>query len=214
MSELDNSMIKIAHYDWNANRLDDLELGIAEADCKNYDKLLSRVIVAEQANLRQGTSSVKTRGEVTRSTRKLYRQKGTGNARAGDAGSPTRYHGGVAFGPNPRSYNQKINRKERKKAFTIGVSLRHKDTFCVTGEFGFKKTKEADGFLKNIGIDRKILMIVNVDDGEKRLLFRNIQNVELVNVSSVTLNSIMKYPNILITQTALDELKKRLHDEG
>jgi len=207
-------MIKIAHYDWDANRLDDLELGIAETDDTNYDKLLSRVIVAEQANLRQGTSSVKTRGEVTRSTRKLYRQKGTGNARAGDAGSPTRYHGGVAFGPNPRSYNQKINRKERKKAFAIGVSLKHKDIFCVTGEFGFKKTKEADGFLKNIGIDRKILVIVNVDDGEKRLLFRNIQNVELTNISSVTLNSIMKYPNILITQTALGELKKRLHDEG
>ncbi len=214
MSEAYSKTIKIGHYDWTASRLEDIELGIPGFSGKNYDRLLSRVIVAEQANLRQGTVSVKTRGTVSRSTRKLYRQKGTGNARAGDAGSPTRYHGGVAFGPHPRSYNQKINKKEKKKAFLVGLTLRQNDIFCITGEFGFKKTKEAYGFLKDIKIDGNVLMLVDTEDNDKRIVFRNIEDVELINVNSVRVGSLMNYSNILITEAALNGLKKRLHDEG
>jgi len=202
MSEAYSKTIKIGHYDWAASRLEDIELGIPGVSGKNYDRLLSRIIVAEQANLRQGTSSVKTRGTVSRSTRKLYRQKGTGNARAGDAGSPTRYHGGVAFGPHPRSYNQKINKKEKKKAFLVGLTLRQNDIFCITGEFVFKKT------------DGNVLMLVDTEDNDKRIVFRNIEDVELINVNSVRVSSLMNYSNILVTEAALNRLKKRLHNEG
>lgn len=206
---------KLSHFNWEGSQLEPVEFPIVAKD-KSYDLLLSRVIAAEAANLRHGNGSSKSRGEVKYSTRKLYRQKGTGNSRAGSAGSGTRYHGGAIFGPSPRSFNQKVNKKEKRKALEVGLSLKNNDndTIVISGDFGFRKTKEAAKFLNDININGKILLVVGNGEDDKRVAFRNLSNVAISNCNSVTLTSVLKYSKILFTEAAALLFKKRFGHEG
>lgn len=133
------------------------ESGNAQLNADLYNKevvntdLIHEYVILQQANKRQSSAHTKTRGEVRGSGKKLYRQKGTGSARVGDAQSPIRVGGGVAFGPsNERNYSKKMNKQMRRKAMRGVISLKAEDN-AIAGVkvFGLKapKTKDAVAFL-------------------------------------------------------------------
>src|SRR5687768_7014266 len=128
-------------------------LSEAVANATANDTLLHRVIVAEEANKRQGTQSAKTRSEVKGGGRKPYKQKKTGNARQGSTRSPHYTHGGMALAVKPRDYDKKVNRKERRAALLSALSakLQSGDATIVDGiVFAEARTKQAVDFLKNL----------------------------------------------------------------
>lgn len=142
--------------------------------------VLHRAVVAEQANKRQGTQSTKTRAEVRGGGRKPYRQKKTGRARQGSIRAPHYAHGGVAHAPKPRSYDQKVNRKERRLAILGALKSRFEagDVIVVDNiSFDAPKTKQAVQLLDSVGaVARRVLVVVpEVEEAIVRS-FRNLRN--------------------------------------
>ncbi len=114
--------IRVNVYNLQREKVSELDLNEAIFAVPIKKHILHLVVVTQLSARRAGTASTKTRGEVNCSGRKLWRQKGTGRARVGDAGSPTRVGGGVAFGPKPRKYTKKVNKKVRKSALKMALS--------------------------------------------------------------------------------------------
>jgi large subunit ribosomal protein L4 len=143
-----------------------------------------RADVAEIANSRQGTQSTKTRSDAHGGGRKPYRQKKTGNARQGTIRAPHYAHGGVAFAPKPRSYEKKINKKERRLATITAFSERAKGgDVLVADKIAFAKpqTKEAVALLKGLGLEgvARVLVVIAENDSAAMKSFRNLTNVEV-----------------------------------
>lgn len=156
------------------------KLSDALTDVRVLAPVLHRAVVAEQANKRQGTQSTKTRAEVRGGGRKPYRQKKTGRARQGSIRAPHYAHGGVTHAPKPRSYEQKVNRKERRLAILGALKSRFEagDVIVVDSiSFDAPKTKQAVQFLDSIGaVARRVLVVVpEVEDAVVRS-FRNLRN--------------------------------------
>jgi large subunit ribosomal protein L4 len=126
--------------------------------------IVHQAVLRQQANARQGNASTKTRGEVNGSTRKLYRQKGTGNARAGGRKSPTRKGGGVVFGPHPRDYHQAMPKKMRQLALRCALSAKTSDgelKILDTLKFDEPKTKQITGVLDALNIENSALVVTS-----------------------------------------------------
>ena len=171
-------------------------------------------IKSELASRRQGTSSSKTRSEVSGGGRKPYKQKGTGNARVGSTRNPSRVHGGSAFGPKPRKYSLKINKKvknlARKSALSIKVSS---DSFKVLNDFSMDKikTKEFLLVLKNLDVfNKKTLVITDVNDNNLNMSSRNIKNINLVNVRNFSTYDVMNSNFLLFDKNSIDFLNRNL----
>lgn len=177
-------------------------------------ELLALYVRVYLANQRQGTASTKTRGEVTGSTRKIYKQKGTGRARHGDIKAPIFVGGGIVGGPKPRDYSLKLNKKQIKKALFSALSLKFKNQQIsgLSNEFlSIKpKTKTIAQFLKSLSLDKKEALIV-VPKMEKNgivLASRNLPRVELLDVGSINPFAILKNKIVLIVEDALKMIKK------
>ena len=119
--------MQVPVYGLSGEVVDNIEISDRVFDVPFNEAVVHQAVVRQRANARQGTASTKTRGEVTGSSRKLYRQKGTGNARAGSAKSPIRRGGGIMFGPKPRSYRQAMPRKMRQLALRCALSAKARD---------------------------------------------------------------------------------------
>lgn len=159
-------------------------LSEAIAGAKASDAVLHRVVVAEEANKRQGTQSAKTRSEVRGGGRKPYKQKKTGNARQGSIRAPHYAHGGMALAVKPRDYDKKVNKKERIAAIlgALNAKLQSGDATVVDGlVFSEARTKNAATFLKAIGLAdaRRILVVLPNYDDVTYKSFRNLPNVEV-----------------------------------
>ncbi|MCD6129735.1 MAG: 50S ribosomal protein L4 [Deltaproteobacteria bacterium] len=171
---------------------------------------VSRIVKAYLANKRRGTASSKTRGDVSGGGRKPWRQKGTGRARAGSIRSPLWVGGGVCFGPKPRTYKQKVNKKEKKKVYLWALSQKITDGDLIVVEeldFSSPKTKEACLTLKNLGVE-KGLVVVNNDMVNSILSMRNIEKIELKESHSVNVYDILRYKKIVVPQKLLPEMLK------
>ncbi len=143
--------------------------------------VMHQVVVAQLAHRRAGTQSTKTRAEVSGGGKKPFRQKGTGNARQGSTRAPHYSGGGVALGPKPRSYSQKVNKKVIKLALASALSDRLSEgKVVVVDDWGFSKTKDAVAALKALGVDGTALIVVGRDEDAAAKSFRNIPNVQLV----------------------------------
>ena len=143
--------------------------------------VMHQVVVAQLAHRRAGTQSTKTRGEVSGGGKKPFRQKGTGSARQGSTRSPHYVGGGIALGPKPRSYSQKVNKKVVKLALASALSDRFNEgRVVVADDWGFSKTKDAVAALKSLGIDGTVLVVVGRDEDAAAKAFRNLPNVQLV----------------------------------
>ena len=174
---------------------------------------VKEVIVAINANNRQGTHSTKTRGEVRGGGKKPWRQKGTGRARAGSSRSPIWTGGGVTFGPQPRSYTFKVNRKERRAALRSALSL-HADRGSLAGvdpaAFATPSTKQAAKLLKDWGSTSSVLVVVGADEANIALSFRNIDRVNVLAASEAGVADIVNAARLVVSQVGLDELSGRL----
>jgi large subunit ribosomal protein L4 len=171
------------------------------------------VVVAFRAALRAGTASTKTRAEIKGTGAKPYRQKGTGRARAGSNKSPIRVGGGIAFGPKPRVYFKKVNKKVRQLALKRAFSERVKDTNVhIVDHLDFEdhKTKHAIELLSNLNLERKTLMIVKDYTDNTLLATGNIPNVLLMKAASVNVYQLLNYKNVLFSEDAIKEFVGRL----
>ena len=171
-------------------------------------------IKSELASNRQGTSSSKTRSEVRGGGRKPYKQKGTGNARVGSTRNPARVHGGSAFGPKPRTYNLKINKKVRSVARRSALSLKiSADTFKILDDLTMKKTKTKNFVetLKKLELfDKKVIILSNEYCENLYLSSRNLEKINFVNVKSFSTYDIMNSNYLLIDKNAVEYLNKNL----
>ena len=171
-------------------------------------------VKSELAAKRQGTSSSKTRSEVSGGGRKPYKQKGTGNARVGSTRNPARVHGGAAFGPKPRSYNIKINKKVRTLARKSALSLKlSNDSFKIVDDLNMNqiKTKEFIDTLKHLELSgRKVVIMTNDMCKNLYLSSRNLERVNLVNSKSFSTYDLVNSNYLLIDKKSVEYLNEAL----
>jgi large subunit ribosomal protein L4 len=168
--------------------------------------VVHQVMVGQQANARQGTHATKTRGEVTGSTRKLFRQKGTGYARAGSKKSPLRRGGGITFGPKPRDYRQELPRKMRRLALRCVLSAKAGDgELKVLEEFDFTepKTKKMLAALKALGVDSSALIVTPEPEENVIKSARNISAIKTMPVHIINVLDILSHKMLLMTEDAV-----------
>lgn len=170
-------------------------------------------VKSELAAKRQGTSSSKTRGEVRGGGAKPWKQKGTGRARIGSTRNPSRVHGGSAFGPEPRNYNDKVNKKVKSIARNSAISKKVKSNlFKIVDDLSLKsfKTKDFNKILNNLGInDTKVTMITGDSDRNLYLSSRNIHYVNLVSVKSFSTYDIVNSDMLLFDKSSVEYLNER-----
>ncbi len=164
------------------------------------------------ANQRQGTHKSKERSEISGSTKKIKKQKGTGSARAGDINSPLFIGGGRVFGPRPRDYSFKLNKKLKKLARKSALSYKAKENnILVIEDFTFEtpKTKEFIGILNNLNIfDKKTLLILFESNKSVYLSSRNLGQVKVVNVTDLNTYDILNANNLMFLESSLAEFNK------
>ncbi|MFV0307060.1 MAG: 50S ribosomal protein L4 [Desertimonas sp.] len=167
-----------AGQDAGSAELDDAVFGI-----QPNVPVMHQVVTAQLAKRRAGTQSTKTRSEVRGGGAKPYRQKGTGNARQGSTNAPHYSGGGIALGPKPRSYEQKTPKKMIRLALRSALSDRAAEgKVLVVDSWGFEqpKTKDALAALGALGLDGRVLVVVDRDDVSTALSFRNLPEVQLI----------------------------------
>ena len=206
--------MKLELMNLNGEKVKDVNLENSIFGIEPNDVVLKDAVVLGRAALRQGTHKAKTRAEVSGGGRKPWRQKGTGNARQGSIRAVQWVGGGIAFGPVPRSYNKKQNRKERRLALKSAYSYKAKDNAIVVVEdikFNTPKTKEMVALLKNLGLENdKTLLIVKEYDENVILASRNLKKVMIETVSEVSVLDLMSAKKVLIENSALEEIKEVL----
>ena len=176
--------------------------------------VMHQVVRMQRASWRQGTSNTRTRGMVSGGGRKPFRQKGTGRARQGTIRAPQFRGGGTVFGPHPRSYAFKVNRKEIKLAMRSALSAKLADgEFFVVKDFGIEtpKTKEAVKILKALGLDdRRVTLIVGNSDVETFLSFRNLPLVNVFPVAEINTYELLDNKALVVTEEALAYIEEVL----
>lgn len=170
------------------------------------EALVHQAVVRQQANARQGTASTKTRGEVAGSTKKLYRQKGTGSARAGSAKSPTRRGGGIIFGPHPRDYRQAMPKNMRRLALRCVLSAKFGEgemRILESLKLDDIKTKKVAGILDAMKVGKSALVVTS--DSEQNLVksARNIPGVKTLPANLLNVLDVVSCHDLLIEVDAV-----------
>ena len=177
------------------------------------DAVLYDAITLSRNSLRQGTASTKTRSEVSGGGKKPWRQKGTGRARQGSTRAPHWRHGGVVFGPHPRDYDKKMNRKERRLALKSALAYKAIDNELVIVD-SFKlessKTKEVVGILNNLKVSKNVLIVVDELDENMVLATRNLNNVILLEANEINVLDIISSDYMVITEKAIKMIEEVL----
>ncbi len=177
-----------------------------------HEALVHEAARADLNARRRGTHSSLTRGEVAMTTAKAWRQKGTGRARAGALSVPHRYGGGAAFGPKPRHYTVKVNRKARRKALRAALTVHaERGTVAVLDGSTFKDpaTKQASDALKKWGADAPTLIVVGAEEQAVAKSFRNIEGITVAQATAAGVADVLGASSLVITEAALEELKGR-----
>ena len=171
-------------------------------------------IVLAQASLRQGTASTKTRSEVSGGGRKPYKQKGTGNARQGSTRSPQWPGGGIVFGPKPRKYDKKQNRKERTLALKSVLSSKFQEKELVVVEnlnLETAKTKDFNTMLKNLKVDKKALVVFADDNENLFLASRNNNKVAVLATEEINVLDLVATDYLVIDESSVKKLEEVLN---
>jgi len=170
------------------------------------EAVVHQAVVRQKANERQGTASTKTRGEVAGSGKKLYRQKHTGMARAGNRRSPTRRGGGIIFGPQPRDYRQEMPKKMRRLALRCALSakVREKElTVLEKLELDQPKTREMAGILAALGVNSPTLIVTGKPEGNIVKSARNLAGIKTLPANILNVVDILFYKRLLMTEAAV-----------
>ena len=204
-------MAKVKVYNMNAEEVGTKTLKDSIFGNEYNEGLIHEVIVAYNANQRQGTKSTLTRSEVRGHAAKPWRQKGTGRARQGSTKGPQWTGGGVVFAPKPRDFSKKVNKVAKRVALLSALSekLREKnvtvlDKFDITSA----KTKDAQKFLDAFKFDGSVV-VVSADNTEKEVrAVKNIQNLQTVDVSLLNVYDVVANKNVVLTESAIKYLEE------
>ncbi|MFA5515103.1 MAG: 50S ribosomal protein L4 [Desulfuromonadales bacterium] len=205
-------MAKIAVYDINRQQVAERELddNIFNVDVKGY--LIHDMVRYQLAARRQGTAATKGRSEVSGGGRKPFKQKGTGNARQGSTRAPHFVGGGTVFGPQPRKYDFKLNRKVKKAALRSALSVRLKEEKLTVLDAINLEQISTKGFvevLKRFEL-AATLIVIDQENSPVELSARNLPNVKVLRAEGVNVYDVMKYPNLLLTEGAVSQLEGAL----
>ena len=193
-------------------KIEDIKLNKDVFGIEPNKNVLYDAVILARASMRQGTHDTKTRSEVSGGGRKPWRQKGTGHARQGSIRAVQWRGGGIAFGPTPRDYSKKQNRKERRLALQSAVVSKLED-FVVVKELKLKssKTKEMQEVLNGLKLnDVNTLVIVNELDENLILASRNISNILLIDVTELNVLDLVAATKVLVTKDALKSIEEVL----
>jgi len=175
--------------------------------------VMHQAMVRQQANARLGTSNTLRRGEVQGSTRKLYKQKGTGRARAGSARAPNRKGGGVAHGPHPRSYRQDMPRKMRRLAVRSALSAKFAADelrFIDSWSFERPRTKDFLNSLASLNIDGKALIVLDQRDAVVQRSANNLAGVKTLMAHYLNVIDLLNFDTVIISRAAVDVIESYL----
>lgn len=205
-------MAKIAVYDINRKQVAERELDDAVFNTEVKEYLIHDMVRYQLAARRQGTAKTKNRTEVSGGGKKPYKQKGTGNARQGSRRAPNHVGGGTVFGPTPRDYEFKLNRKVKKAALKSALSARYRDEQLVVLDALQLPQISTQGFaavLERFELD-KTLVVIEGDNRNLELSARNLPNVKVLRAEGVNVYDVMKYPRLLLTAGAVDQIEGAL----
>ena len=177
------------------------------------EQAVHEAVVAFNAHQRAGTASTKSKSNVAGTGAKPWKQKGLGRARAGYKQSPVWRGGAVAHGPHPRKYKKKLSKKVVKLAFQRAFSAKvEQNEITVIEDLSLSapKTKEFVAVLKNLGLDRGALFVVDANNENVLLASRNLPKVEVVTAKLANTYQLLRYKNVVITKAGMEELEKRL----
>mgnify|MGYP003335264975 CR=1 FL=1 len=206
-------MIDCEVKNWEGEAVGQTTLELKVAADANAADLVHRAIVRQRANARQGTVSTKTRAEVRGGGRKPWRQKGTGRARAGSIRSPLWRGGGVIFGPKPRDFSQKMNRKERRLALRTALNSRAADLIVIEDiatQLPQPKTRELVAALGRwgVGVGERVLLVLAEIPETVYLSARNISTVKLIRADSLNVYDLLLANKIVATAAALEKIRE------
>ena len=200
-------------YDFDGNKVGEQELNAFIFDAPVHMPAIHRVVVAHLANCRQGTASSKTRGDVSGGGKKPWRQKHTGRARQGSTRSPIWVHGGVAHGPHPRDYHQKVNKKVRQLALRSVLSDKVRDNMLavVNGLDSLQRpsTKSIMPLFNALNA-KKALVVYHSNSNGVNLVksVRNINGSKCLNVDSINVYDILNANNLLVSPQAISKIEE------
>ncbi len=204
-------MPNVAIFDMAGNKQGDMELNAAVFGAQVNTPVLHSVVRAYLLNQRQGTQSTKTRSEVSGGGIKPWRQKGTGRARQGSTRAPQWIHGGIAFGPKPRSWRVSINKKVKRIAMQSALSSKVADNEMIvvdsikTDEY---KTKKITAMLKALGADKKALIVLPEVDKFVVESASNIQGVKTATPNTLNVYDILKYDMFIVDKGAVSIIEE------
>ncbi len=188
------------------------ELTDAIFDVPVKTHVLHQVVKAQMARRRSGTACVKNRSDIRGSQKKLYRQKGTGNARKGNIKSPLLRGGGVVFGPHPRSYEQKVPKKVRKQALKMALTSKYQENeLMVLDRFELPEIKTKDFVAVIQSLDLGKALIVTIEpDRNLELSCRNVKGVKVMRSEGLNVYDILKYDKLILLENAIKGIEGRL----
>jgi len=205
-------MATVAIFDIDKKQVGEKEIADAIFNTEVKPYLLHDMVRYQLAARRQGTAAVKTRSQVAGGGKKPYRQKGTGNARQGTVSAPHYVGGGVAFGPQPRSYKFKLNSKVKKAALCSALSSRFQsEKITVLNEINLAdiSTKQFAEVIKRFDLDGA-LIVIDKPDNKVELSARNLKNVKVMRAEGVNVYDVLKYPNLVLTEAAVTAIEGAL----
>ena len=205
-------MATVTIFDQDKKQVGEREIADAVFNTEVKEYLLHDMVRYQLAARRQGTAATKNRSAVAGGGKKPYRQKGTGNARQGTVSAPHFVGGGVAFGPQPRSYAFKLNRKVKKAALCSALSARYQaEKLTVLKELNLEaiSTKSFAQLIQRFELEG-VLIVIDQADPKVELSARNLHNVKVLRAAGVNVYDILKYPNLVLTDAAVSEIEGAL----
>ena len=207
-------MAKTQVLNLKGDKVKDLALNDSVWAVEVNEPVMHDAIVLAQASMRQGTASTKTRSEVSGGGRKPYKQKGTGNARQGSTRSPQWPGGGIVFGPKPRKYDKKQNRKERRLALKSALTSKIQEKELVVVEnlnLESNKTKAFNEMLAKLNVNGKALIVCATENENLYLAARNNRQVAVMTVSEVNVLDLVAVDYLVIDESSVKALEEVLN---
>ncbi|GEA91991.1 50S ribosomal protein L4 [Leuconostoc mesenteroides] len=203
-------MTKVAVLKQDGSQAAEIELNDAVFAIEPNNAVITDAVLMQRASLRQGTHAVKNRSAVSGGGRKPWKQKGTGRARAGSIREPQFRGGGIVFGPSPRSYAYRINRKAYQLALKSVLSQKVADNELVVVDalsFEAPKTQDFKKVLANLSADKKTLVVVDEDNENAILSARNLANVQVMTTKGINVLDVVNADKLVIVQSSIEEIQ-------
>ncbi|CAK1226760.1 MULTISPECIES: 50S ribosomal protein L4 [Fructobacillus] len=203
-------MTKVAVLKQDGSKAADLDLNEAVFAVEPNNAVITDAVLMQRASMRQGTHAVKNRSAVSGGGRKPWKQKGTGRARQGSIRAPQWRGGGIVFGPTPRSYSYRINKKAYQLALKSALSQKLADNKLVVVDalaFDEAKTKNFKEVLANLAVDSKALVIVDEGNQNALLSARNLANVQVMTTNGINVLDVVNADKLVVVQAAIEEIQ-------